>query len=70
MFRIKFVRILVLLLTMLCLSATEVNGADILFVTAEDDPVGAEDIPIIAFLEGFDHTLILINDVRLVALLE
>jgi len=62
MFRTKCLRSLLLLLTILCLSATEVRGADILFVTAEVDPLRAGDAPIVEFLEGLGHTVILIDD--------
>ena len=47
---------------MLCLSATGVRGADILFVTSEDDPLDTGDVPLVEFLEGFGHTVILIDD--------
>jgi hypothetical protein len=61
-FRIKILRNLLILLTVLCFSVSGVRAADILFVTAEDDPLDVDDALIVNFLEGLGHNIILIDD--------
>ena len=62
MLRMTLRTMALVILAVLLPSTAGVRAANVLFITAEVDPLDAEDAPLVTFLQGLGHTVTLLDD--------